>query len=251
MKKTFRKNIIRTIRSTASRFWAIFAIVALGVGFLAGLLSATPDMRYSGDLYFDQTRLFDLRVTGTLGVTDEDLKALEEIDGVESVMPAYSADLLVDTPEGDTVVTRIHSLPDGELDSSREDWLNQFTLVEGRLPEGEGECVVEAGSALAGNPAKIGDKLTVSADNKDPEDTLACMTYEVVGVVESSYYFSYEREPASVGSGSVGMVLYVRSENFDLDVYTDLYLSVSGAAELEAPGEAYESLVKTVSDRSE
>ena len=251
MKKTFRKNIIRTIRSTASRFWAIFAIVALGVGFLAGLLSATPDMRYSGDLYFDQTRLFDLRVTGTLGVTDEDLKALEEIDGVESVMPAYSADLLVDTPEGDTVVTRIHSLPDGELDSSREDWLNQFTLVEGRLPEGEGECVVETGSALAGNPAKIGDKLTVSADNKDPEDTLACMTYEVVGVVESSYYFSYEREPASVGSGSVGMVLYVRSENFDLDVYTDLYLSVSGAAELEAPGEAYESLVQTVSDRIE
>ena len=168
MKKTFRKNIIRTIRSTASRFWAIFAIVALGVGFLAGLLSATPDMRYSGDLYFDQTRLFDLRVTGTSASPTRTSRHWKRSD-VESVMPAYSADLLMDTPEGDTVVTRIHSLPDGELDSSREDWLNQFTLVEGRLPEGEGECVVEAGSALAGNPAKIGDKLTVSADIRIPK----------------------------------------------------------------------------------
>ncbi len=252
MKKTFRKNITRTIRSTASRFWAIFAIVALGVGFLAGLLSSTPDMRYSGDLYFDQTRLFDLRVTGTMGVTDSDLAALREIGGVRAVMPAYSTDLLVDTPAGDTLVTRIHSLPDGELEADREDWLNQFTLVEGRLPEKAGECVVEAGSALAGNAAEIGDRLTVSADNKDdPSDTLSCLTYEVVGVVESSYYFSYEREPASVGSGSVGMVLYVRNENFDLDVYTDLYLAVEGADALEAPGEAYEDLIETVSDRIE
>ena len=69
--------------------------------------------------------------------------------------------------------------------------------------------------------------------------------------MESSYYFSYEREPASVGSGSVGDGAVCPQRKFDLDVYTDLYLSVSGAAELEAPGEAYESLVQTVSDRIE
>ena len=45
MKKTYRKNVLRTVYKTLSRFGAIFAIVALGVGFLAGLLATTPDMR--------------------------------------------------------------------------------------------------------------------------------------------------------------------------------------------------------------
>ncbi len=251
MNKSYRKNILRTIRGTASRFWAIFAIVALGVGFLAGLLASTPDMRYSGDLYFDNTRLFDLRIAGTLGLTDGDLEALEQVEGVKSAMAAYSADMLVETAQGDVVVTRIHSLPEGELDSGRADWINQFELIEGRMPENPGECLVEHNSDLTGDAAEIGDRLVVSADNKDPEDTLARMEYEVVGIVESSYYFSYEREPASVGNGSVGMVLYIPQQDFSLDVYTDIYLSVTGAAALEAPGAAYEALVDEVGDRIE
>ena len=251
MNKTYRKNIFRTIRGTASRFWAIFAIVALGVGFLAGLLASTPDMRYSGDLYFDGTRLFDLRIAGTLGLTDGDLDALEQVEGVESAMAAYSTDMLVETAQGDVLVTRIHSLPEGELDSSREGWINQFELIEGRMPEKPGECLVEHNSDLTGEAAEIGDRLVVSADNKDPEDTLARMEYEVVGIVESSYYFSYEREPASVGNGSVGMVMYIPQEDFSLESYTDIYLSVAGAAALEAPGAEYEALVEEVSDRVE
>ena len=39
MARTYSKNIRRTLTGTRSRFLAIFAIVALGVGFLAGLLS--------------------------------------------------------------------------------------------------------------------------------------------------------------------------------------------------------------------
>ncbi|MEG2082621.1 MAG: hypothetical protein RR011_05275, partial [Oscillospiraceae bacterium] len=75
MHKTYIKNILRTIRQTISRFGAIFAIVALGVGFLAGLMATTPDMRYSGDIYFDKSKLFDVRVVGTMGLTDDDLAA--------------------------------------------------------------------------------------------------------------------------------------------------------------------------------
>ena len=70
-------------------------------------------------------------------------------------------------------------------------------------------------------------------------------------MVESSYYFSYEREPASVGNGSVGMVLYLPQENFSLASYTDIYLTVSGAAALEAPGADYEALIDEVTDRVE
>lgn len=98
MKRTYRKTVVRTIRQSLSRFLAIFAIVALGVGFLAGLLATTPDMRYSADRFFDETDLFDLRIVGTLGLTDEDVEAVRAIDGVEQVMPAYSSDAIVNTP---------------------------------------------------------------------------------------------------------------------------------------------------------
>ena len=69
MRRTYRKNILRTVRATLGRFLAIFAIVALGVGFLAGLLAATPDMRYSVDRFFDETHMYDLRILSELGLT--------------------------------------------------------------------------------------------------------------------------------------------------------------------------------------
>lgn len=76
MRRTYRKNILRTVRTTLGRFLAIFAIVALGVGFLAGLLAATPDMRYSGDRFFDETHMYDLRILSELGLTEEDVDAI-------------------------------------------------------------------------------------------------------------------------------------------------------------------------------
>ena len=85
MNKTYQKNIRRTLASTRSRFLAIFSIVALGVGFLAGLVSSTPDMRDSIETYLDGANLYDLRILGTLGLTDDDVQALSELDGVQDV----------------------------------------------------------------------------------------------------------------------------------------------------------------------
>ncbi|MEG1801307.1 MAG: ABC transporter permease, partial [Oscillospiraceae bacterium] len=150
MHKTYIKNILRTIRQTISRFGAIFAIVALGVGFLAGLMATTPDMRDSGDIYFDKSKLFDVRVVGTLGLTDSDLEAIKAIDGVEDIMPSYSSDMLVITPDGGNVATRIHSLPTSEIEKAQpQGYLNRLELKEGRLPLNENECVIEANSAYS------------------------------------------------------------------------------------------------------
>ena len=118
MKRTYRKTVVRTIRQSLSRFLAIFAIVALGVGFLAGLLATTPDMRYSADRFFDETDLFDLRIVGTLSLTDEDVEAVRAIDGVEQVMPAYSSDAIVNTPSGDALVARIQSVPLDQIEAN-------------------------------------------------------------------------------------------------------------------------------------
>ncbi len=51
-------------------------------------------MRYSGDAYFDDNRLMDIKVVSTLGLSDNDLKALEKVDGVQYVEGAYGTDVL-------------------------------------------------------------------------------------------------------------------------------------------------------------
>lgn len=240
MKHTYRKNIRRTVRETFSRFAAILAIVALGVGFLAGLLSTTPDMRYSADLFYDDTRLFDVRVVGTMGLTEEDMAALRAVDGVEEVMPAYSADMQVTLADTETLVARLHSLPARSAkENNPQNYLNRIELTEGRLPAAPYECVLETSSEMFDAGVEVGDKLTVSEMNKNPEDTLAVQEFTVVGKAKSSYYFSMEREPATVGNGSMELVMYVPAEAFSLEVYTDAYLTLTGMREMDSITQEY------------
>ncbi|MDR0629601.1 MAG: hypothetical protein LBG24_08220, partial [Treponema sp.] len=103
--KTYRTIIIREIQSSLGRFFAIFAIVALGVGFLAGLLATTPDMKASVDRYFDHTNMMDLSIKATMGISTADLDALARLDEVALVQGAYVMDALVKTSREEELVT--------------------------------------------------------------------------------------------------------------------------------------------------
>ena len=247
MANSYQKNILRTFKGSKSRFIAIFAIVALGVGFLAGLLSTTPDMEDSMEEYLDGGNLFDLRVVSTLGLTEDDVAALEQVDGVAEVQGGKSADLLVEQ-DGSELVCRVHALP---ADPEGEDVINRLTLADGRWPENPNECVVEAGVDTLNRSYDIGDTLTLDPDNESLSDTMNETTFTVVGVVHDTYYFSFEREPASVGSGAVQVILYVPDAAFATDYYTEAYLTVEGAAGLHSFDDEYSALVDTVADRVE
>ena len=248
LKRTFHKDILRQIRGTFSRFFAIFAIVALGVGFLAGLLATTPDMRLSVDRYYDETHMMDIRVLSTMGLTDGDLDEIRKIGGVEAVMPAYSADVLVNMKSDDTAVTRLHSLPFD--DPEGENSLNRVVLLEGRLPQSAGECVMESEKML-GSSLSVGDVLQLSDENEDLTGTLSAESLTIVGEVRSAYYFSIEKESSSIGKGAVDLFLYTVPETFSLDVYTDMFVTVSGARALTAFSDDYDNAVQPVMDRLE
>lgn len=247
MANSYQKNILRTFKGSKSRFIAIFAIVALGVGFLAGLLSTTPDMEDSMEEYLDGGNLFDLRVVSTLGLTEDDVAALEQVEGVAKAQGGKSADLLVEQ-DGSELVCRVHALP---ADPEGEDVINRLTLADGRWPENANECVVEAGVDTLNRSYDIGDTLTLDPDNENLSDTMNETTFTVVGVVHDTYYFSFEREPASVGSGAVQVILYVPDAAFATDYYTEAYLTVEGAAGLHSFDDEYSALVDTVADRVE
>lgn len=267
MTRSYRKNIRRTFKHTKSRFIAIFSIIALGVGFLAGLNATPVDMKESMEAYMDDANFYDIRIVSTLGLTDDDVSALSAIDGVKDVQPAYNADLLVQTGD-DTVVARAHSLPittgkedtekstsslstDGDTATDKQDTINKLFLVDGHMPEKSGECVVEAGANDMASAYPIGSKLVISPENEDLDSKLSTTEYEVVGIVHSANYFSFEREPASVGNGRVNLLMYLLPEDYAFEAYTEIYLTVDGALAANSLGEDYDPLVDTVKNKIE
>ena len=267
MTRSYRKNIRRTFKHTKSRFIAIFSIIALGVGFLAGLNATPVDMKESMEAYMDDANFYDIRIVSTLGLTDDDVSALSAIDGVKDVQPAYNTDLLVQTGD-DTVVARAHSLPittgkeetekstsslstDGNTATNAQDTINKLFLVDGHMPEKSGECVVEAGANDMASAYPIGSKLVISPENEDLDSKLSTTEYEVVGIVHSANYFSFEREPASVGNGRVNLLMYLLPEDYAFTAYTEIYLTVDGALAANSLGDDYDPLVDTVKNKIE
>ena len=125
--KTYAKNIVRSIKESFGRFVAIFTITALGVGFLAGLLSTTPSMRRTIDNYYDEYDLPDIFLKSTYGFNDDDIAAVKSVAGIETVYPLYSYDTVAETGD-DSMVARVQGLDFDNLTIGR------FNLVEGRLP---------------------------------------------------------------------------------------------------------------------
>ena len=240
MNKSYWKSALRTVRSSMSRFAAIFAIVALGAGFLSGVLASPVDMRLSADSYFDQSDMFDLRVVSTMGLTDGDIQALSEVSGVSAVMAAYDTDLVLISEDGQANTTRIHSLP-----ATGQDGLNTLELLQGRMPTARGECAIVVDHSFLGDGERIGERFSIDPDEEAhglPRE------FEVVGLVRSALYISMEEERSTAGSGSLDMKIFTPAESFDQDFYTAAYLQADGAKELNSFGAAYEELCEDISD---
>lgn len=253
MKKTFLKIILREIKGSFGRFVAIFAIVALGVGFLAGLLATTPDMKSSVDRYYDAYNMADIFIKATMGLTDDDFKTVSEIDGIKQVMPAYVADILTEINTSGILPTRVYGLSAEFFESKESYGINKLKLINGRMPQAENECVVEQGG---GNLARIelGSTIKISSENEDFEnigDTYNNTEFIVVGVVSNPSYFSYEKEKTNIGNGRIGSIIYVFESNYALDVYTDFLITVEGASELTAFTDSYETTVENIVDKLE
>ena len=230
------------IRRSLGRFLSIFFIVAIGVAFFSGIRASEPDMRYSGDAYFDEKNLMDIQVMSTLGLTEDDRKALEQVDGIQKVEAGYSTDVLCTGTDSQAVLHMMSILPT----------MNTLTLEEGRLPQRADECVVDADllakdGFLTHNGYQIGDKIKLTSGTDDPvTDTLAGDTFTIVGSVSSPKFISFGRGNTTIGTGSVSGFAAVLPESFQMDVYTEIYATVDGAKELTAFTDAYTEQVDQV-----
>lgn len=93
--KIIDKNSFKEISKTKRRFLSILIMAFLGVGFYSGLVACSPDMQDSLDKYVDKSNMYDIDVISTLGLTDEDINAIKEIDGVENAYGIQSKDTFI------------------------------------------------------------------------------------------------------------------------------------------------------------
>ena len=236
--KALRKEFWMEIRKSKSRFISILLIVALGVAFFSGIQASSPDMRYSGDAYYDESSLMDIKVVGTMGLTSDDVSSIESIDGIESAEGAWSTDVMCGEGQKQKVL-HIESI---------NDTVNKLDVQEGRLPEKSGEIFLDSTFASS-NEYKVGDKVAFREEGDSP--LLVTTEYTVVGTGRSPLYISFNRGNTTLGTGEVNGFGYVLPEDFDQEIYTQIYVTVHGAKGLTSYTDGYENLIAKIKDRVE
>ena len=228
------KDLIEEIKHSLGRYLSILAIVSLGVAFFAGIKASAPDMKNTADLYFDRYNLQDIQVFSTIGLNEEDLEALREVEGVEEAQGQFSNDYLtkIDSRE---IVVKLMSYSAGQS-------INQPRLIEGRMPENEDECLLQADSASGQmfGSFDIGQTIDLYSGTATPiEDDLNRHTFTIVGKVNSPNYLSYELGTSAIGSGTVNTFVYVPESVIKADYYTEIDVTVEGAKALDSYSSRY------------
>lgn len=245
MKSTIWKSTFREIRQSLGRFMAILAIVALGVGFFAGLKITQTAMVRTTEDYFQETDFFDYHLLSNVGFSKESVETFARQESVKAAEGDVSFDILCSDGSGEMVI-EAHSIPEK---------LNRVVLVEGRMPEKDTECVVD--SNLYGSSA-IGKKIKLSQQNEESDlEHFTYTEYEITGLVQSPLYIQFERGTTSLGTGKISGFLYLLPTGFQADYYTDIYVrfhedfplySDAYTEYIDAKTDAWEALAQTVAE---
>ena len=235
MVKALRKDAFKESINTRKRFLSILLIVLLGVGFFAGIRAVSPDMKKTADMYFDENKMMDIEVISTMGLTDDDVKEIQDLQDVKIVEGTYSKDVLTKVDE-EEVVLKIHTLSDN---------INCVKLQQGEMPKNEEECVVEE-SFLNSTNKKIGDTIILEAKDTLAGPNLKNKEIKIVGSIRSPLYISRERGSTKLASGKINYYIYVPQSEIISQIYTEIYVRVKDADKLDTFSDEYEDKVKKV-----
>ncbi len=221
----------RKIKDNYKRFISLLCMALLGVGFYAGIQAASPDMLKTLDTYLDNQNAYDIEIMSTLGLTNEDLEKIRDIDTVDVAEGTYSKDTIMKTDKEEYVVKMI----------GINDNINKPLLVEGSMPSSDNEIVVEK-DFIDENGFKIGDIIQFEGDKQE---------YKIVGVVESPLYFGLSRGTTTLGKGQIDYYVYANENLFSHDYYNNIYVTVKGAKELTTSEDDYKELVEDTINKIE
>ena len=212
-----RKSTFREIRTSLARYLAIFAIVALGVGFFAGLKDCKASMVSTASRFLEDHNFYDYMIASSYGIDDESVDMALAWDGVTGAEGSVQIDVLAVTDSGDEQALKAISFPDS---------INTLSIASGRLPEADDECVIDAYS-ITDEGYHVGDTVVLSdANDKDKLKNFKTREFKIVGTVNTPIYLDYQRGSTDIGNGSLDTFFYVDRDVFDVDYYTNLYVTV-------------------------
>lgn len=261
MSKSLLTDILRAIRRSISRFLSIVIIIALGTGVFVGIKSAAPSMSETADKYFYDNNLMDIRVQSQLGLTNSDIDTISKISGVSGVMGEKFVDALVlvnGKPEididGSQISTRAYGINLKKLQEhyygiKDNNFINKPTLIEGTYPTKNNQCLVDASELSAPESYKIGNFIKLEEGSRSDLSGLSVKEFEIVGIIRSPQYVSFERGNSLVGSGKIGTFIYIPDSVFTNDYYSEIYVTVAGAETLEPGSEEYYNHVNPVIEK--
>mgnify|MGYP000601639484 FL=1 len=245
MRKAVFKDFIRNIKGSLGRFFAIMAIVAIGVAFFAGVTASSGDMKHSSDSYYDEYNMNDIRILSSIGFTSQDIEAVSKVYGVKAVYKTNTHDVLVDY-DGRENVAHISGVPVGKA-SDDDSYINQLRIKEGRLPQNDKECVVKYEDTR--KSMKVGDVISFKSGTEDDiNDTFKDTEYTVVGIVYTPCYVSYDLGSSGIGNGHINYCIYVGDDEFKNNYYTECYAVIDGAKDMDTYSDEYKKLIDKYAD---
>ena len=244
MKKSLFKNNLKSIHKTRRRFISILVMAFLGVGFFAGLVATSPDMLDSLDKYADSSNLYDINIISTLGLTDDDITALQALDGVENAYGIQTKDSISKIDDKESICKVI------EYNEN----VNTPVIISGRNIENENECLIDPAVVRTGKGVEeyIGKKIILENDDLDSNDNpiFTQKEFEIVGIAETPVYISNERGNTSIGNGTVSFYIFTK-DVINMDYYTGVYVTAKGAKETVTNSDEYLSIINSVTSEIE
>ncbi len=244
MKKSLFKNNLKSIHKTRRRFISILVMAFLGVGFFAGLVATSPDMLDSLDKYADSSNLYDINIISTLGLTDDDIAALQALDGVENAYGIQTKDSISKIDDKESICKVI------EYNEN----VNTPVIIAGRNIENENECLIDPAVVRTGKGVEeyIGKKIILENDDLDSNDNpiFTQKEFEIVGIAETPVYISNERGNTSIGNGTVSFYIFTK-DVINMDYYTGVYVTAKGAREAVTNSDEYLSIINSVTSEIE
>ena len=238
MKHPFGTAAWREIKAHPGRYLAILAIVALGVGFYAGLFVIEDAMLDTTNSYVIDYNLYDFSVSTTLGLSDKEVKELASLDGIRRAEGVITFDAICKGEGDEEQILHFMSIPKH---------IGVPEIIAGRMPKESDECLADSNRYTKND---IGKKIRLEDESSD---TLVHTEYTIVGIARSVEFLNYRRGSTSLGGGTVTSFCYIPKSGFSTDYFTAVHLEADTDAYVysEEYRSATHALKQAISDKLE
>ena len=235
-KRQLKKDIWKSIHHSWGRFFSIMMLMALGSFALIGLFVTGPDMRQTGENYFNELNVSDITVLSDYGIDEVEQEYIEKASGIKDLEYIYLKDVVVE--DTDTSF-RIFSKPEKA---------SLYELVEGKFPEADDEIAIDN---VYSDKYKIGDTIKFTEKVED-EQTLKIHEFKIVGYINSGEILSVlNRGQTDVGTGELNSYAIINKDVFDSDVYMMAKITFDDLSGVDPYSDKYRDILQVHKDELE